>query len=818
MAITIVNSNEVMLNSVRYPIINGIKPELTSIWPEKLVTGDYTKASDVNKDSWVISDQRGGIGIEEMDEQKDANRCYWSSCNINHRGHIFLPSLATAATIVNSSSQPTQELDLINGGFETGDMTGWTTGGVTATADTAAPKAGTYCMKIDCGISESSISQSLTWTNDYRSKVVVVGGWFKVDGGTNIQFLVYDGTNTTTQTGINATAWTYYEKVHTIAADATELTIKVFDSGWNGGNVFGDSIHIRGIGIDGNVKKFLRFNSHYWLAKGSYLMKLDSDGDEFVGYKHDFGVNITDLIAEDDYMYIFLGDDAPYWSMSTGTLMTSLLAETLDNSETGVDVDDGTEFQVGDVFRVDSEDMFVSSISTNTLTVIRGHGDTTAATHADNAKIYNYFVQCTTDEAHGANLGVYWDEKLFKLDTEGQLSYMTNPTTATATETDNGKLPLDDDQVQRLFISYNIDGDDVIYAETKTGLWVHDYANAKWLLSALKHPPHTNAGKGVTVWREATYISSGLDVLKYVASVPAQITSMGLNRDAGLPIGYVGEITDLATGHNEIYAAVDASQVTGTGYSAIYAWNDNAWSTKWVDGTADQAMHAIAVGDVYEYRLWFDAANVVYSIPLSTSLRNPLKVSTDTHALASIHISPWFDADWVGNKLALTHELYAGADVSADETIIMTYRLNHTYTDLTSGWQTGETISSSGLSTFTFGSSVGTAFKAIQLRYQLARKAADTTQTPDILYAVLYYKKVLPKKWGYRFVVDCTHEWHGKSPEQLLDAVVTAGNLGTLVQLNYEDTVKYVEIRSVSGEHLTGVGRKGTYNIFCTEL
>jgi len=99
MAITIVNPNEVMLNSVRYPILGGIKPELTSIWPEKMVTGDYTKASDINKDSWVISDQRGGILIEEMDEQKDANRSYFSTCNLNYKGHIFLPDLATEMTM-----------------------------------------------------------------------------------------------------------------------------------------------------------------------------------------------------------------------------------------------------------------------------------------------------------------------------------------------------------------------------------------------------------------------------------------------------------------------------------------------------------------------------------------------------------------------------------------------------------------------------------------------------------------------------------------------------------------------------------------------
>ncbi len=65
------------------------------------------------------------------------------------------------------------------------------------------------------------------------------------------------------------------------------------------------------------------------------------------------------------------------------------LAEALDNSETAVDVDIGAKFQVGDLFRVvGSAEIFrVTSIATNTLTVVRGYGTSAATTHADNAKV-----------------------------------------------------------------------------------------------------------------------------------------------------------------------------------------------------------------------------------------------------------------------------------------------------------------------------------------------------------------------------------------------------------------------------------------------
>ena len=66
----------------------------------------------------------------------------------------------------------------------------------------------------------------------------------------------------------------------------------------------------------------------------------------------------------------------------------NLLNEALDDSETPVDVDDGTVFQVGDYIKVESEIMKVKSISTNTITVDRGAMSTTAATHNNNTAIY----------------------------------------------------------------------------------------------------------------------------------------------------------------------------------------------------------------------------------------------------------------------------------------------------------------------------------------------------------------------------------------------------------------------------------------------
>ena len=64
-------------------------------------------------------------------------------------------------------------------------------------------------------------------------------------------------------------------------------------------------------------------------------------------------------------------------------------AEELDASETGVDVDDGTKFASETYIVIESEIMYVVSISSNTLTVVRGALGSTAATHTTDTDIYN---------------------------------------------------------------------------------------------------------------------------------------------------------------------------------------------------------------------------------------------------------------------------------------------------------------------------------------------------------------------------------------------------------------------------------------------
>ena len=75
---------------------------------------------------------------------------------------------------------------------------------------------------------------------------------------------------------------------------------------------------------------------------------------------------------------------SPYSNSGTTT------NEVLDISETDVDVVSGSALEAGQTILVESEQMYIKSISSNTLTVIRGVNGTSSATHAISKIIYIY--------------------------------------------------------------------------------------------------------------------------------------------------------------------------------------------------------------------------------------------------------------------------------------------------------------------------------------------------------------------------------------------------------------------------------------------
>lgn len=222
-----------------------------------------------------------------------------------------------------------------------------------------------------------------------------------------------------------------------------------------------------------------------------------------------------------------------------------------------------------------------------------------------------------------------------------------------------------------------------------------------------------------------------------------------------------------------------------------------------------------------EYAVYWDCGGTIYYMNIPRGSQSPRQIVQE-FAATGAHVSPAFAAGFpVGDKIAARVRCYVRGDVSADETVTVKYRTDYSTNDLDTTWTTlGSAITSSGETTLLMPNSstpTGTSFKSIQLRLDLARAAASTTETPVVVYLALDYYKVLPKSWGWSATLDLTNKYRDNSSDQLITALKTAAETKTMVTLVWEDTTKYVRIEDVQISHTTGDRPRGSAKIFMTE-
>ena len=85
------------------------------------------------------------------------------------------------------------------------------------------------------------------------------------------------------------------------------------------------------------------------------------------------------------------GHDLGSGKQTIGTAATTLANEDIDSSEVEINVDSGSACTRYSYIKIDDEIMFIQSISTNTLTVIRGRLGTSAEAHDDDSVVYQHF-------------------------------------------------------------------------------------------------------------------------------------------------------------------------------------------------------------------------------------------------------------------------------------------------------------------------------------------------------------------------------------------------------------------------------------------
>ena len=100
---TVIDANEILLNGILYPITRPVQAVLASMYPPKVVIGDTSRDSQQRLSVLALSKWTGGIGLERKLDAANAERAWWSTCQLRYDGHLVLPPLATTTAASGAS-------------------------------------------------------------------------------------------------------------------------------------------------------------------------------------------------------------------------------------------------------------------------------------------------------------------------------------------------------------------------------------------------------------------------------------------------------------------------------------------------------------------------------------------------------------------------------------------------------------------------------------------------------------------------------------------------------------------------------------------
>jgi len=321
MAINVIEQDEVALNSKKYKIRPPVYERSYSRFPNPIRIGDSEYTYEQILSNWVINDQRGGIGVEEMDESVDFDRCWWSNLILNYKGHMFLPRLATSMTV---PSNPT--FTLSNGDMETWSQAGypddWTLGSGQCVEDTNHKHGGTSSAK---GDSSATLIQAISDPTEWIGFRMTIAGWsYRGSGDTVAKLALYrNSVEVTSDTGTTTGAWeNLTPAAYVVPLGTTSLEIKItLLSDIYGNRAWIDDVTLTYVAV-GNPSHMVNFNGAHYAAFGQVLARENAAG---TGYdaRYTFEANITALISSlNSKLYIFIGDSDNYYHMTTAEACT----------------------------------------------------------------------------------------------------------------------------------------------------------------------------------------------------------------------------------------------------------------------------------------------------------------------------------------------------------------------------------------------------------------------------------------------------------------------------------------------------------------
>lgn len=305
---TVIKSGECVIANQKYPLSGPIRRTKLNRFPGKVNFGDASYDSELVLSNWIINDQRGGLLIEEMEEDKDAARYWWSTAQTGFKGHVTLRGLATAATSLASSLLDT---GTFSGFTDTG--TDWTNetnvddGDTSTEATGTTAGASTYSGYLNCAMTSANICGIRIYIGGTVTNVLL----FEVQAYHDGQWNNVEP-NSGTVVADNWRAWAYDHD------GVTGIQIRFRSDGVGAGELdIGEINYIAKTGGSASTPvKFVNFNDQLYLAAGPKLFKLNAGGTAFDPIMM-FPDTVTDVKTGpgSNVYFLFGGAVAFHWYM-----------------------------------------------------------------------------------------------------------------------------------------------------------------------------------------------------------------------------------------------------------------------------------------------------------------------------------------------------------------------------------------------------------------------------------------------------------------------------------------------------------------------
>lgn len=410
---------------------------------------------------------------------------------------------------------------------------------------------------------------------------------------------------------------------------------------------------------------------------------------------------------------------------------------------------------------------------------------------------------------------------LIGVDVDGQFWHTTNPGNGWSQYSGIKLTASSTVRAMKTYVDRN--GQPSIFVITDSDVYQFDPNVPAIITTDVSFPPHPHHGLAMEKWDGGLYFSVGTGVHRYLSG---SLSSVGLDRDHGLPIEYAGHIVGggLVGGYNGLYAFVTKPDLsshtfpdgTPTAYSSVHEFTGSGWHMIWEEAGVTLVPHSMGISRVDEITedIGFDlhwsaysgTAGYHYVIKLPIGFYNPREKARTTGGYAPhgwLQTSK-FDAGMQGyDKLASALTVTIDT-IQTGAVLTITYR-----TDRVPDWTTLGIVTEAGRTSLPFGTLTdgiypGSLFEHIEFRAELA----DSTNDAFILESmVLNYIKELPSSWSWTIDVDLSTP-HIYSPEEINAHLEGILDDGYLVPLVVNGETHRVLMSQLSGARQTGADKR----------